>query len=189
MLAEDQEIITRFLRHESEAAHVIEGWIARAASPFRQRLGLQWEDVLQEVSLEVTRLLERGSFRGESSLKTYLWRIVNHACINQLRQLRKLRTQAQTHWMEFEDLVELAVSPDGSPLDQLLQKESERLLLRVLSEMSAECRSLWGMIFDGLSYQQMSQRLGASEGALRVKALRCRQRAVAVREELIGKKI
>src|SRR5205085_1653053 len=121
VLAEDQEIITRFLRHESEAAHVIEGWIARAASPFRQRLGLQWEDVLQEVSLEVTRLLERGSFRGESSLKTYLWRIVNHACINQLRQLRKLRTQAQTHWMEFEDLVELAVSPDGSPLDQLLQ--------------------------------------------------------------------
>lgn len=43
------------------------------------------------------------------------------------------------------------------------------------------------MILDGLSYQEMSLRLGSSEGALRVKALRCRKRAVAVRDQLLSK--
>src|SRR2546427_4812110 len=100
MQAEDQEIIARFLQREAEAVRVIEGWIVRAASSFRQRLAAQWEDTLQEVRLEVTRLLERGAFRGEASLKTYLWRVVNHACINQLR------AQAKSQWMDLDSLAE-----------------------------------------------------------------------------------
>ena len=84
MQSADQDIMARFLRRESEAVKVIEGWIARAASPFRQRLAAQWEDVLQEVCLEVTRLFERGAFRGEASLKTYLcceaWPVRGRTC-------------------------------------------------------------------------------------------------------------
>jgi DNA-directed RNA polymerase specialized sigma24 family protein len=57
-----------------------------------------------------------------------------------------------------------------------------------MEETSDECRRLWLMILDGMSYQQMSQRLGASEGALRVKVLRCRKRAIAVRDRLLSKK-
>lgn len=178
----DQDIITRFLRQESAAVAMIDGWIIRAASPFRQRLAAEWEDLLQEIRLEVIRLLEGGAFRGEASLKTYLWRVVNHACIDQLR------TQARWHWMDLESLAELGGPPANSPLKQLLQKESEHLLLRVLAEMSPECRGLWRMILAGLSYQQMSQRLGTSEGALRVKVLRCRKKAVAVREQLMNER-
>src|SRR5262249_39698947 len=85
VFTEDHEIIARFLRRETSAVKVIEDWIARAASSFRQRLGSHWEDLLQEVSLEITRLLERGSFRGESKLKTYIWRVTCHACLKQLR--------------------------------------------------------------------------------------------------------
>jgi RNA polymerase sigma factor (sigma-70 family) len=182
MSSEDQEIITRFLGEEIEAVRIIEGWIARAASPFRQRLASHWEDALQEISLEVTRLLERGTFRGEASLKTYLWRVANHYCI------RQLRTQTRVQWLDLDSIVEQPRPSEHSPLDQLLEKESESLLLRVLEETTDECRKLWRMILDGLSYQQMSHRVGASEGALRVKVLRCRKRAVAVREQLLGKK-
>ena len=178
----DQEIIARFLRRETEALQVIEGWVARAASPFRRRLGSQWEDLLQEVSLEITRLFERGSFRGEASLKTYVWRVTGHAC------LKQLRAQTRVQMLELETVAEQSGPPEHSPLHQLLQKESETLLLRVMQETSDECRDLWLMMLEGLSYQQMSQRLGASEGALRVKVLRCRKRAVAVREQLLGKK-
>ncbi|MBI3949148.1 MAG: sigma-70 family RNA polymerase sigma factor [Acidobacteria bacterium] len=52
--------------------------------------------------------------------------------------------------------------------------------------MSQECRQLWGMILDGLSYQQMSQHLNVSEGSLRVRVMRCRKKAVAVRDQLLG---
>ncbi len=182
MVVEDQEIIERFLRREAESARVIEGWIARAASPFRRRLGSSWEDLLQEVSLEITRLLERGSFRGDARLKTYIWRVTTHAC------LKQLRAQTRAQWTELDAVAEQCLPPEHSPLNQLLQKESVTLLLRVMEQTPDECRGLWRMILDGLSYQEMSLRLGSSEGALRVKALRCRKRAVAVRDQLLSKK-
>ncbi len=182
MHTEDQETIARFLRRESEAVQIIEGWIARAASPFRRRLGEQWEDALQEILLEVTRLLERGSFRGESSLKTYLWRVANHAC------LRQIRAQTRVNWVDIDALAEQGGPPEDSPLDQLLQKERMDILRRVMAEMPAECRNLLQMIVEGSSYQEMSRRLGAPEGALRVKALRCRKKAAEMRDQFLGKK-
>jgi RNA polymerase sigma factor (sigma-70 family) len=74
------------------------------------------------------------------------------------------------------------------PANQLLKKESGEMLLRVLEKMPEECRQMWGMILAGLSYQEMSRQLGVSEGTLRVRVLRCRKRAVSVRDELMGSK-
>ena len=178
----DQEIITRYLRLESEAARLVEDWIVRAASPFRRRLASHWDDTLQEIRLEITRLFERGAFRGEASLKTYLWRVVNHACIRQIRK------QSRTDWVDLDSLAEHGGPPEDLPLNQLLQKESANLLLRVLAEMSEECCRLWQMILDGLSYQEISAREGVKEGALRVKVLRCRKKAVEMRDRIMSKK-
>jgi len=41
------------------------------------------------------------------------------------------------------------------------------------------------MIHAGLSYKEMSDRLGVAEGTLRVRVLRCREKAVAARGELL----
>ena len=56
----------------------------------------------------------------------------------------------------------------------------ERRHLLGLEGMSRECRDLWGLILAGLSYREIGTRLGVTEGALRVRALRCRQRAAEV---------
>lgn len=178
----DQEIIHGFLRRDPQAAETIGIWIARAASPFRRRLASNWDDIVQEVLLEVTRLLERGSFRGESSLKTYVWRVTDHAC------LKQLRAQTRVQWTNVEVLDDLGSPIENSPFYQLQQKEAERLLLKVMTETSEECRNLWQMILDGMSYQQMSEQVGSSEGSLRVKVLRCRKRALAMRDQLLGQK-
>jgi RNA polymerase sigma factor (sigma-70 family) len=182
MQPDDQELIARFLQGESEAVRGIDGWIARAAGPFKRRLTSQWDDVLQDIRLEVTRLLRQDAFRGEASLKTYLWRMVNHLCID------KIRAQAKWQWVELDSLIERGGPAGDSPLQHVLQKESGHMLWRVLGEMSQECRRLWQMILDGLSYQQMSQRLNISEGALRVRVMRCRKQAVAARDQLLGQK-
>jgi RNA polymerase sigma-70 factor (ECF subfamily) len=179
---DDQEIIARFLRREAESARAIESWIARAASPFRRRLGSNWEDLLQEVTLEITRLLEQGSFRGEARLKTYIWRVTTHAC------LKQIRAQNKAQWLDLDSIVEKGGPPELSPLNKLLEKESVGLLLRVMERTTDECRGLWRLILAGLSYQEISRQMDASEGALRVKALRCRKRAVALRDELLAKK-
>ena len=58
----------------------------------------------------------------------------------------------------------------------------------VLDRASQECRELWRMLVLGLSYREMSLRLQVAEGTLRVRVLRCRERAVASRAELLGSK-
>jgi len=173
MATEDQEIAARFLSGDSTAVEVVDGWISRAAWPFRRRLSERFEDVLQEVRLEVTRLLGQGKFRGESSLRTYLWRVVNHTCLDHLR------SEKRWQWTDLEEVAEIGDRSHSGPA------EDRDLLLRVLDQVSQDCRDLWRMIVSGLSYREMSGRVGVAEGTLRVRVLRCRERAVALREGLL----
>lgn len=180
MHPEDEQLIAGFLHGEPEAVQVIETWMAQAAACYRRRLSAQWSDVLQTIRLEVTRVLRQGAFRGEARLKTYLCCIVNHTCVNQLR--------AQTQWQRAELCAPERPTAADSPLEELLAQESERLRERIMKAMPADCRRLWAMIRDGLSYQQISQRLGLSDAAVRQRALRCRKQAVALRERWLNRK-
>jgi RNA polymerase sigma-70 factor (ECF subfamily) len=179
MVTDDKEMVSRFLRGEKEAVGTVDGWIARAAWPYQRRLAERWDDVLQDVRLEVTRLLGQGKFRGESSLRTYLWRVVSHTCLDQLR--------AQSKW-KWADLEEVDTSDGGADPPPVIpsRQEQKDLLLRVLDRVPRDCRELWRMIVEGLSYREMSLRMGVAEGTLRVRVLRCRERAVAARRELLG---
>ena len=98
MSPEDAEVVDRFLRGERDAISTVDAWISRAAWPYQRRLSNRWDDVLQDVRLEVTRLLGQGKFRGDSSLKTYLWRVVSHTCLDQLR------AQSKWQWEDLDDL-------------------------------------------------------------------------------------
>jgi RNA polymerase sigma factor (sigma-70 family) len=173
----DQEVVRGFLDGEEAAVEAVDGWISRAAWPYQRRLSNCWDDVLQDVRLEVTRLLGQGKFRGESSLRTYLWRVVSHTCLDQLR--------SQSRW-QWADLEALEQADELSAPVEDRGPEHRDLLQRVLGKVSEDCRSLWRMIVMGLSYREMSARLGVAEGTLRVRVLRCREKAVALRRELQG---
>lgn len=179
MVTDDKEMVSRFLRGEKEAVGTVDGWIARAAWPYQRRLADRWDDVLQDVRLEVTRLLGQGKFRGESSLRTYLWRVVSHTCLDQLR------AQSKWKWAELEEVDKSDGAADPPPVIPSRQEEKD-LLLRVLDRVPRDCRELWRMIVEGLSYREMSLRMGVAEGTLRVRVLRCRERALAARRELLG---
>lgn len=178
----DRDVVARFLRGEPEAVATLDGWILRAAWPYQRRLANRWDDVLQDVRLEVTRLLGDGKFRGESSLRTYLWRVVSHTCLDQIR------SQTKWQWADLDTLEQEEGRALG-PVQPAVEDAAERdLLLRVLDRASQECRELWKMLVLGLSYREMSLRLQVAEGTLRVRVLRCRERAVASRAELLGSK-
>jgi RNA polymerase sigma-70 factor (ECF subfamily) len=178
MGSDDRDMVSRFLRGETEAIGTVDGWISRAAWPYQRRLADRWDDVLQEIRLEVTRLLGQGKFRGESSLRTYLWRVVSHTCLDQLRIQKK--------W-KWADLEEVDLRDDPAPVSSApARQEDKDLLLRVLERVPVDCREMWKMIVAGLSYREMSLRLGVAEGTLRVRVLRCRERALVARRELLG---
>jgi RNA polymerase sigma-70 factor (ECF subfamily) len=179
MAAEDWEMVTRFLKGEREALGIVDGWISRAAWPYQRRLADRWDDVLQEVRLEVTRLLGQGKFRGESSLRTYLWRVVSHTCLDQIR------AQSKWKWTDLDGL-DSADEPAATAPAISARQEDKDLLLRVLDRVPQDCRELWRMIVAGLSYREMSLRMSVAEGTLRVRVLRCREKAITARQELLG---
>ncbi len=175
----EAELIEGFLAGDSAAIRTIDGWVQQAAWPFRRRLGDRWEDLLQDVRLETMRLLQGQRFRGESSLKTYLWRVTNNACVD------KIRAQSRVQWEEIEKVDQWGDEPRRMAAQQATRDETKDLLLRVLAQMSEECKKLWQMVLNGFSYREMSEALSVSEGALRVRVLRCRKRALAARTELM----
>jgi len=178
MATDDQEMVSRFLRGEADAVGTVDGWIARAAWPYQRRLANRWDDVLQDIRLEVTRLLGQGKFRGESSLRTYLWRVTSHSCLDQIR------AESKRQWTDLEEIEKGTAGPPPNP--SITVQEDRDLLWRVLERSSQDCREMWRMILAGHSYRDMSLRLGVAEGTLRVRALRCREKALAARAELLA---
>src|SRR5436305_14764026 len=135
MMANDQEVVSRYLRGETDAVGTVDGWISRAAWPYQRRLADRWDDVLQDVRLEVTRLLGQGKFRGESSLRTYLWRVVSHTCLDQLR------AQSKWKWADLE-VLEQGESPAGAVHAPESNREDRDLLLRVLQRVPPDRRQM-----------------------------------------------
>ncbi len=176
---EDADVTQRFLAGDRQAMRTIDSWILRAAWPFKRGLRHRWDDLLQDVRLQITRLLAQGRVPGDSSLKTHLFRVVSYICLEQGRPLSRRPT---------EDLADLAgidqpVAPGPSAEDRYADRD---LLVRVLDRVPAECQNLWKMLASGVSYREMSDRMSVSEGTLRVRVLRCREKANRVRSELLS---
>ena len=178
---DDRDLIAAYLRGEAEAVATMEVIILRAARSYRRRLDHCWEDVLQDLQLEVFRLLDAGRFRGESALGTYIWRVVSHTCLDRIRSQGR-RREADLDEEGLGDLSALISS------QRQRWNESLDLIQRVLAEVPEECRKLWAMVLAGHSYREMSSTLEVAEGTLRVRVLRCRKRALEVRDRLLGEK-
>ncbi len=169
----DRELAADFLGGDPAAAAAVARWVRQASSRYRHRLPTEWDDLLQDLLLEVTTVLRAGSFRGDCSLRTFVSRIAHYRCLNRIRDLSRRRES------ELVD-EDLRVSDPARPvLQRLVERESEDLLLRFLETVSDDCRRLWKSILAGRSYREISRETGVSEGALRVRVLRCRQKAVA----------
>lgn len=178
MRAEDTVLMAGFLQGAGQSVRIVEGWVRAAASGFRGRLGSEWEDCIQDCLLETTRIFREGKFRGDSSLRTYLWRVTSNLCISRLRR----RHRAAHDILNEMDLP----SGETSPLQETLNRDFGRVALQVWRRASEDCRHLWSMILDGSSYRQMSESTGVSSGALRVRVLRCRRMAWELRSRMFA---
>ncbi len=164
-----------FAAGERGVAREVRRWAELAARPFRFRLGEEWDDAVQDALAEILRDVRDGRYRGDGAFKGYVWRAVVHTCIDRLRSRRRRQGR------EGVDAVEAPEPP--VPADD---PAARLFLLEVARRCPAECCRLWRMILAGLSYREMSTALGVSEGALRVRVLRCRRRAAAVAARLEG---
>jgi len=117
------------------------------------------DDVLQNSFIKIWNGLD--SFRGESSLFTWLYRIATNESITFLNQRKRKMMSSLTDGNEF--LVENLESDtyfDGDEWQMLLQKA-----IAILPEKQ---RLVFNMkYFDEIKYEEMSEILGTSVGALK----------------------
>jgi RNA polymerase sigma-70 factor (ECF subfamily) len=170
----DAVLVAGFLDGRAESHAQLDRWIREVVEHPRLSLAEAAEDVAQETRRRLLVAFRAAGFRGEASLRTYVWRVAEHAAIDHLRARRRRPEMAPLGSLPAAS--EPATGPEAEA--HLGREERRALFARVLASLSEECRRLFGMIvYDELPYAEIARRLSISEGAVKVRALRCRERA------------
>lgn len=130
----------------------------------------QAEDATHDVFLKAYRKL--GDFKGQSSVRTWLYRIAINHCQNLLQAWHK----RNIHGADDEAFWDRAVGPTESPLRVLETKELGQRIQRALDTMTEEHRLLLLLVADEkLSYEEVGALTGQSSDAVRGKLHRARK--------------
>jgi len=117
------------------------------------------DDLLQEIFIKIWTALP--SFRGDSQIFTWVWRIATNEALGFLRK-RKVRAALQ-----FESIDERAERIiDNDPWFN--GDEAERKLAKSIAKLPDKQRAVFCMrYYQDLSYEQISEITGTSVGALK----------------------
>jgi RNA polymerase sigma-70 factor (ECF subfamily) len=142
-------------------------------------------DVVQEVFLKVFRNIE--NFRGQSSLKTWIYRITVNEAHNARRWFSRHRRQEvelDTEPQDNRNWKETIADNGRSPFDVVLDHERAEMIAAALERINPVFREAVVLrdITD-LSYEEIAEVLGVSLGTVKSRILRGRD---ALRGELAG---
>ena len=134
-------------------------------------------DVTQDVFVKI--FLKVGDFRGDSSLKTWIYRIAVHEASNRRRWFSRHRGRELSldfsphgdglkgHWF---------VDPQETPFDALSRQEQMQLVENALRAIDSRLRCAVVMRdIEGMSYQEIADTLKVSLGTVKSRILRGRE--------------
>lgn len=123
------------------------------------------EDATQEVFVKMIK--HANQFHGDAKLSTWLFSITANWCRDYLRK-------ADNKAKEAEDvLISLPASSEHSPDRNLEQRENEQLIKKALGALTPEQReAILLSRYQGLSYAEIAQISGCSEGAVKTRVFR-----------------
>jgi RNA polymerase sigma factor (sigma-70 family) len=112
------------------------------------------EDMFQEVVVNFIDAVQKDKFRGESSVKTFLYALNKHAWLNELKR----RGRAMKREMKFDkehDKDELDVS------HHIADQEAKRMVMKVVEQLGDACKKILVMFY----YENLSMKdiLGKTE--------------------------
>jgi len=137
---------------------------------------LDAEDIVQETFLRAFRSLE--SFRGESSLKTWLYAIaLNRVRVRRgtLARLRALFLSGDSGPTPDFSLLDNATDPERSPEENALLSDQRRRLRKAVHDLPEEFRMAVVLRdLEGLSYEEVASVLSVPVGTVRSRLARGR---------------
>jgi len=117
------------------------------------------DDITQEVFIKIHKSIE--TFREDSQLFTWIYRIATNECLNFLNKKRR------RFFLPIEDIsAQLSAKIDSS--DNLSGDEIQKKLQKALIQLPDKQRLVFNMrYFDDLTYEDMSEITNTSVGALK----------------------
>ena len=138
------------------------------------------QDCLQEAMLRVYRAI--GSFKGQSSFSTWVYRITMNTCLDELRR-KKNRPNTS-----LDNLLDQGWSPsdgDNAPERSAIQSETRAQLAGAIRELPEDMRSAIVLRdVQGYSYDEIAQMLDVNVGTIKSRISRGREK---LREKLSKK--
>ncbi|REK72063.1 sigma-70 family RNA polymerase sigma factor [Paenibacillus paeoniae] len=126
----------------------------------------QSKDIAQEVFIKVYQNI--GSFRGQSSFKTWLFTIVRNLAINELRS-SYMRRIVLFEWVRSDRTA-------GSAEAVYLEEQSEKELLDIVLGLSMKHREVLVLHLEhGMTKAEIGQLLNLSEGTVKSRLHRARK--------------
>jgi RNA polymerase sigma-70 factor (ECF subfamily) len=133
-------------------------------------------DVVQEVFLKVFRSI--GGFKGNSSLKTWIYRIAFNEAYNQRRWFNRHKKQETGLDRDDDSLSYADLLPDNAPsaFEVVAGQETMALLEQSLADMNPAFRAAVVLRdLEDLSYEEIAVVLGVSLGTVKSRILRGRE--------------
>lgn len=135
------------------------------------------QDITQEVFLRVYRNI--GSFRAESRLSTWVYQITMNACIDAARR-RSRRVEVTPMYTDEdgEDQVPVELPDESYAPEKVYEQTALRDQIREgLMHLTEEHRRILVLRdINGLSYTEIGEVLGLSEGTVKSRLFRARDR-------------
>lgn len=143
-------------------------------------------DVVQEVFLKIFRNI--GNFRGQSSLKTWIYRIAVNEAYNHRRWFGRHRKQEvglETDEEGTRSYRDTLPDAGASPFEEVLSHETRALIDDALTHLNPIFRTAVVLRdIEDLAYEEISEILQVSLGTVKSRILRGRE---ALRKDLIGR--
>jgi RNA polymerase sigma-70 factor (ECF subfamily) len=140
-------------------------------------------DVVQEAFIHVMRGIQ--TFRGQSSFRTWLYRIVTHAALD-YRRWRSLRT---SETLDVETMVEPTASGPSqrTPQEEAAARDLRQAIDKALMNISEKNRAALVLFaIEGMSYKEIAEVLSISVGTVMSRIFNARQRLRELLETEIG---
>lgn len=174
----DERAVTRFLAGDVTGfEQIVKHYSSMVFSLAARLVGpAEAEDIVQETFLRAYRGLE--SFRGESSLKTWLYTIAlnrvraRHGTLARIRELFSSRSRTDD---DMPSEIDLAADPGDTPEETAVKRDQRARLRQAVQNLPEEFRlAVVLRDLEGLSYGEVAEALKVPIGTVRSRLARGR---------------
>ncbi len=151
-------------RHQSKVINMCYGMLSDREDAY---------DAAQEVFLRVYRHI--GSFKGQSSLSTWIYRIVVNVCSDALRKRGKTIVTSLSE--EDGDKPVLEIADDSPSPDEAAQRnETVEMVRAAIAKLKDEYREVVLLCdIEGMSYDEAAEAIGCPMGTVKSRLNRARK--------------